>query len=121
MRYNNKGLINDLSTSNYIRDGLNIILIGASGCGKTWLSSTFGINACRARFRVKYMRLPEILSDFEISRIQDNCRKLTKQLSNYDLIIIDKFLLSTINEIEKNNLLELMKSRWNKHSTILCS
>lgn len=47
-----KGLITDLSTNNYIRDGLNIILVGASGCGKTWLSNAFGINACRARFRV---------------------------------------------------------------------
>lgn len=54
-------------------------------------------------------------------KIQGNYRKLIKQLSNYDLIIIDEFLLSTINEIEKNDLLELMESRCNKNSTILCS
>lgn len=32
----NRGLIEELSTNEYIQQKLNIILIGASGSGKTW-------------------------------------------------------------------------------------
>lgn len=116
-----KDLIKELATNHYLDDGLNIIIIGASGCGKTWLSNAFGVNACRAKKRVKYMRLPELLSDFELAKIQGTYRKLLKQLGRYDLLILDEFLLTSVNESERNDILELMESRCNKRSTILCS
>ena len=59
-----KGLIEELSTNDYLEHGLNIILIGASGCGKTWLSCAFGVNACINKYRAKYIRLPELFSEF---------------------------------------------------------
>lgn len=52
-----RSLIEELSTNEYIQQKLNIILIGASGSGKTWISNAFGINACMERYRVQYTRL----------------------------------------------------------------
>ena len=54
----NRGLIEELSTNEYIQQKLNIILIGASGSGKTWISNAFGVNACMERYKVQYIRLP---------------------------------------------------------------
>lgn len=51
----NRGLIEELSTNEYIQQKLNIILIGASGSGKTWISNAFGVNACMERYRVQYI------------------------------------------------------------------
>ena len=45
-----KGLIDELDTNEYIQQGLNIIIIGASGSGKAWLSNAFGVNACLQRY-----------------------------------------------------------------------
>jgi DNA replication protein DnaC len=42
-----KALITKLSTCNYINEKHNIILLGASGAGKTYLACAFGIAACR--------------------------------------------------------------------------
>ena len=75
-----QGLIEELGTNEYIRSHLNIILIGASGCGKTWLSCAFGINACQARIKTKYIRLPELFSEFEAKKIQGQFRQYLKQL-----------------------------------------
>ena len=115
------GLIEELGTNEYIRNHLNIILIGASGCGKTWLSCAFGINACQARIKTKYIRLPELFSEFEAKRIQGMFRQYLKQLQKYDLLILDEFLLVAANPSERNDLLELMESRTNRKSTIFCS
>ena len=117
----NKGLIEELKTNDYIRNRLNIIIIGASGSGKTWLSCAFGTNACQDKFKVRYYRMPELFDDFEVKRIQGNYRQFLKQLSKYDLLIIDEFLLTATTETERNDLLELMEKRTNKKSTILCS
>ena len=120
-RHLDQGLIKELSTNEYIRNHLNIILVGASGCGKTWFSCAFGVNACRDRFRTKYFRLPELFSEFEAKKIQNQFRQYLDQLQKYDLLILDEFLLVGASPSERNNLLELMESRTNKKSTIFCS
>ena len=58
----------ELATNKYLEKGLNVIFVGASGCGKTWLSNALGIHACRDRKTVLYIRLPELFSKFE-----ENC------------------------------------------------
>lgn len=116
-----KALIEELATNHYIEDGLNVVISGASGCGKTWISNALGVHACRSKKRVKYIRLPDLLMDLETARIQGTYRKMIKQLGKLDLLIIDEFLLTSINEIEINTILEIMELRCNKKSTILCS
>lgn len=44
-RHLDKNLILELATGNYIQKNLNIVLMGASGNGKTWLSNAFGVQA----------------------------------------------------------------------------
>ena len=65
----NKGLIEELSTNEYIQQKLNIILIGASGSGKTWISNAFEGNACMERYRVQYTRLPDLFQEIEEAKM----------------------------------------------------
>lgn len=113
--------IEDLATNDYIEKGLNVIFIGASGCGKTWISNALGIHACRSRKTVLYIRLPELFSKFEEMRIQGKYSEYLKKLEKFDLVILDEFLLKATNETERSDLLELMEIRCNKKSTIFCS
>ena len=54
-RHLDKALITRLSTGQYMADSQNIIFMGASGNGKTWLANAFGVQACRQLRRVKYI------------------------------------------------------------------
>lgn len=87
-------MIEELSTNSYIQQGLNIIIIGASGSGKTWISNAFGVNACLQRFRVRYVRLPDLFQEIEESRVQGKYQKYMKNLNKFDLLILDEFLLT---------------------------
>ena len=53
-----------LSTGNYIHEKLNVILMGASGAGKTFVGCALGVASCRQLFTTKYIRLPETLNRF---------------------------------------------------------
>jgi len=58
-----KAQIMRLAAGNYILEGHNIIILGATGSGKTYLSNALGISACRNFYEVKYVRLPELLGE----------------------------------------------------------
>ncbi len=116
-----KGAIESLKTNDYISKGHNIIITGATGCGKSWLSCALGKNACQDRIHVKYYKLSELLSELEMQKIQNQYRDFIKKLFKYDLLILDDFLLVDTNQSERNNLLEIIESRVNVKSTIFCS
>ena len=56
-----KELIQALGTGQYIREQHNVIILGATGSGKTYLGCALGMEACKQGFTVKYVRLPELL------------------------------------------------------------
>lgn len=110
-----------MADNEYIRQSLNIILVGATGCGKTYISNALGVNACQSGYKAKYMRLPELFSKFEAARILEKYQQLMKQCQKYALIILDKFLLAPATDTEQSDLLELMEYCCGHSSTIICS
>jgi DNA replication protein DnaC len=116
-----KQLITRLSTCNYIGDRRNIIILGASGAGKTYISCAFGIAACRNFHSTKYIRLPELLIDLAVARGEGTYRKTMNQYKKYDLLIIDEWLLVSLAEGEARDVLEIVEARHKKTSTIFSS
>jgi len=116
-----KAQITRLSTCNYIQENHNIIILGATGSGKTFLSNAFGIAANRNFYTVKYARLPELFGDLSIARGEGTYRKVIKQYKEANLLILDEWLLFPLKESESRDLLEIVESRYKKASTIFCS
>jgi len=116
-----KSLITRLSTCNFIGDRRNIIVLGASGAGKTYTACAFGIAACRNFYSTKYIRLPELLIDLAVARSEGTYRKTMSQYKKISLLIIDEWLLVPLTENEARDLLEIIEARHKKASTILSS
>ena len=120
-RHLNKDLITQLSTNEYITKHKNILLCGAAGSGKSYLANAFGVNACMHGIKVKYVRLPDLLNEFELSKLQKNYYATIKTYQKCDLLIIDEWLLVPTTDSEQRDLLELAERRYRAGSTILCS
>lgn len=120
-RHLNRDLLESLADNEYIRQSLNVILVGATGCGKTYISNALGVNACQSGYKAKYIRLPELFGEFESARIQGKYQQLMKQYQKYALMILDEFLLVPASDTEQRDLLELMEYRCGHSSTIICS
>lgn len=75
--------------------------------------------AARRFYAVKYIRLPDLLVEFQIARGNGTIRKLMAQYRKYALLIIDEWLLYPLKETEARDLLEIVESRYKRNSTIL--
>jgi DNA replication protein DnaC len=116
-----KAQITRLATCNYIQECHNIIILGATGSGKTYLSNALGMSASRNFYTVKYCRLPELLGELAIARGDGSYRKIMKLYKQVRLLILDEWLLFPLKETEARDLLEIVEARHKKASTIFCS
>ena len=118
------GVVKTLSSKKFIRNGLNVCILGASDSGKTYLAKALGIAAC-SEFSVEYYiteELIELLSDIK-ERDLKQYNKRKKHLCKLDLLILDDFLLHTITDERQVKVLhELLNKRSEAlKSTIVCS
>lgn len=118
-----KELILKLASGGYIRDSHNIILKGATGSGKSFLATAFGVSACRQFYKVKYIRLPELLDELTLAKLaaDGTYRKCIKKYTKVDLLILDEWLLTDLTSDEAAILLEITEARHKLVSTIFCS
>lgn len=117
-----KNLILLLYKCDYINNHNSVIILGATGTGKTYLACALGMAAVRNFIQVKYIRLPELLTEIAIARSSNTMyTKTIPQYQKYPLLIIDEWLLHDLTEMEARDLLEIMEYREKCASTIFCS
>lgn len=116
-----KAQIARLSTCSYVQESHNLVIMGASGAGKTYLACAFGIAACRNFYTVKYIRLPDLLNDLAVARGEGIFKKVMGQYKKVTLLILDEWLLVPLSDSEARDLLEIVEARHKKASTIFSS
>ena len=110
-----------LSSCTYIQEKRNIIIMGASGNGKSYLACAFGVAACRNYYTVKYVRLPDLLDELAVARGEGIFKKVMKQYKKVSLLILDEWLLTPLKETQAMDLLEIVEARHQNESTIFCT
>lgn len=116
-----KALISRLSSCAYVLEANNVIILGATGAGKTYLASALGMAANRSFYAVRYVRLPDLLAELAISRGDGTYRKVMKKYKQVKLLILDEYLLFPLKESEARDLLEIVEARHKVASTVFCS
>ena len=116
-----KAQIARLAGCNYIFEHHNLMLLGATGSGKTYIACALGISAVRQFLPVRYVRLPELLTELAIARTTGTYSKVIEQYKKPALLILDEWLLYQLKESEARDLLEIAEARYKKGSMIFCS
>ena len=110
-----------LASCIYVQEAHNVILLGATGSGKTYLACALGIAASRNFYTVRYIRLPDLLVEISLARGDGTYREYMKKLLKIKLLILDEWLLYPLKESESRDVLELIEARSKVSSTIFCS
>lgn len=116
-----KAMIAQLGSCQWIRAHQNLILTGATGCGKTWLACALGNAACRQGLSVAYVRTPRLFEELRIAHGDGSFGKRLTCLAKTDLLILDDWGLAPLNQSERNDLLEVLDDRVASRSTLITS
>lgn len=116
-----KGLVMTLATGEYLSKGEAVLITGATGCGKSFLASAFGYQACAQGYKVAYYNFQKLLMKTKIARKEGTIYKFFETTSKTNLLIIDDFGLFHLDQQQQLDLMEIIEDRHGKSSTIIAS
>ena len=116
-----RALVATLAGGDWLRHARNLLITGATGCGKTWLSCALAHQAARSGFSVLYVRAARLFDELQVAHGDGSFARRLTQLAKLDLLVIDDFAISPIGPAERSDLLELLDDRVGTHSTIITS
>lgn len=117
----NKNNFLRLADCSFIKRKENIIITGLTGCGKSYIATAIGNQACHKGFKVLYFNAGKLLSTLKMKRADNTSEKEKNKISKHDLIIIDDFGLHSFDNEDRLNLFEIIEDRHSKKSTIFTS
>ncbi len=108
-----------LGTCAWIQDHHNLIVTGPSGTGKTYLACALVERACRRGFSASYIRAPRLLQDLAVARADGTYARLLLRLAKLDLLALDDWLIASLKEQERRDLLEVVEDRSERSATLV--
>ena len=84
-----KSLMLALSSCRWIDEHLNILITGATGVGKSYIACALAQKACRDGHTVLYFRLPRLLQELGLARVDGRYGKLLGALAKTDVVVLD--------------------------------
>lgn len=110
-----------LAQCSWVRDGVNILIDGKTGVGKSYLATALTHKACRSGFTALYFRAPRLFQELSVSRLSNRYPRFLKRLAKVDVLVLDDFALAPISDEQSRDLLEVVDDRVGKRPLIIVS
>jgi DNA replication protein DnaC len=95
--------------------GEAILITGATGCGKSFLASAFGQQACLQGKKVLYFNAQKLMQRLKTCRQDGTIHKFFDKVAKTDLLIIHDFVLTRLEHTQQPDLMEIIEDT---HSNI---
>jgi DNA replication protein DnaC len=116
-----KTLFMGLADCRWLKEHNNVLLIGPTGVGKTYLACALAQKACREGYSALYFRLPRLLHELSIAKADGRYDKLLAGIGRTDLLVLDDWGLDKFVKEQRHDLLEILEDRHGLRSTLITS
>jgi len=116
-----RGTLRALAQGQWIRQHLNILLIGPAGVGKSWIACALGNRAARDGHSVLYKRLSRLLDELALARLQGRQARLLATLARTRVLILDDWAMVKLTAEQRRDLMEVIDDRHGRASTIIAT
>ena len=116
-----KSLMRDLTSCQWIKRHLNLLITGPTGVGKTWIACALAHKACRSGYTAQYRRLSRLFDELSYAHADGRYPQLMKKLARTDVIVLDDWGLAKLTAAQRRDLLEVLDDRHNRRSTLITS
>jgi DNA replication protein DnaC len=116
-----KATVRSLATCQWVRAKQNVIAVGATGTGKSYVAAALAEAACRRGFRALHVRVPRLLGELAIARADGSYHAALSRLAKLDVLVLDDLLIAPLKDGERRDLLEVLEDRYGRCSTVVTS
>ena len=114
-------LILEFGQSGWIASRHNILMLGPTGSGKTYLASALGVAAARNGYSVRYHRISRLLHALAIARQDGSLTNLLRSLAKTNLLILDDWMRDAITIQNAQDILDVLDDRFGHAATLISS
>jgi DNA replication protein DnaC len=114
-------LLRSLASSEWIRQKQNVLLLGPTGIGKSWIGCALAQKACRDGFTALNKKSSELFRELAIAQADGSLGRMLLRLSQIDVLLIDDFAMAALKDGERRDFLEICDDRYQRRSMILTS
>lgn len=110
-----------LADAQWVRAHQNVLIVGATGTGKTFIACALAHAALRRGHTALYLRAPRMLSELAIARADGRLPKVLAAWARVDVLVCDDLALQPLSAPQGSDLLEVIEDRAQRRSTIVTS
>jgi DNA replication protein DnaC len=116
-----KSVMLSLGSCDWVRKHRNVIIVGPTGSGKTYLSCALAHRACREGMTAFYLRTPKLYYTLAMARADGSYARVLAKLARTSVLALDDLGMAALTDSERQDLLEVIEDRHGSASTIITS
>lgn len=116
-----RGLMRSLASGRWLAEHNNVLVLGPTGAGKSFVACALGNQAARDGHSVRYQRLSRLLDELAMMRAEGRYAGLLTRLSKVRLLILDDWLMAKLTSDQRRDLMEVIDDRHQRGSTLLAT
>jgi DNA replication protein DnaC len=115
-------VIQELSTSEFVRECRDVLFVGPPGVGKTHLCCALARSAVAAGYKVLWRNVFDLAEEMRIAALQGKRREMVAALVTPQLLVLDELGMKSFSATtDAEDLLEVIHRRHGKASTMIAT
>ncbi len=117
----NRSLLLELAESRWVAAHQSVLVIGATGLGKTYVACALAEAAIRKGHTALYLRFPRMVDELAVARVDGRMPRLLTAWARIDVLVLDDFAMQPLSSQQSADLLEVIEDRSQRRATIVTS